>query len=61
VPPQASEELVEALKRHDKLFEYKTYAGEPHGFLRRANALDAFTRIERFLDWHLLPRKGSRE
>ncbi len=56
VPPQASEEWVEALKRHGKTFEYKTYPDEPHGFLRRANLQDALERIERFLDWYLLPK-----
>ncbi|HSB02627.1 MAG TPA: S9 family peptidase [Anaerolineales bacterium] len=56
VPPEASEEWVEALKRHDKVFEYKTYDNEPHGFLRRENLLDVYERMERFLDWYLLPR-----
>lgn len=56
VPPEASEEWVEALRREGKTFEYKTYAGEPHGFLRRENLHDAYQRIERFLDWYLLPR-----
>ncbi len=56
VPPETSEEWVEALKRHDKVFEYKTYADEPHGFLRRENLYDAYERIEQFLDWYLLPR-----
>ncbi len=56
VPPEASEEWVEALKRHDKVFEYKTYGDEPHGFLRRKNLYDAYERMERFLDWYLLPR-----
>ncbi len=55
VPPQASEELVEALRRTGKTFEYKTYLGEGHGFLRRAVLADASTRIERFLDWYLMP------
>jgi dipeptidyl aminopeptidase/acylaminoacyl peptidase len=55
VPPQASEMWVEALRRAGKTFEYKTYASEPHGFLRRANLLDAYERIERFLDWYLMP------
>jgi dipeptidyl aminopeptidase/acylaminoacyl peptidase len=54
VPPEASEEWVEALKRHGKQFEYKTYAGEPHGFLQRKNFADAIGRIERFLDWYLM-------
>lgn len=54
VPPQAAEEWVEALRRADKSFEYKTYANEAHGFLRRATQLDAYARIERFLDWWLI-------
>ena len=56
VPPESSEEWVEALKRHDKVFEYKTYGNEPHGFLRRENLQDVYERMERFLDWYLLPR-----
>lgn len=54
VPPEASEEWVEALKAHGKTFEYKTYPDEPHGFLRRKNLLDVYQRIERFLDWYLM-------
>ena len=54
VPPQASAELVEALRRHEKVFEYKTYAGEGQGFLKRTNQLDVYARIERFLDWNLV-------
>ena len=54
VPPEASEEWAQALKAHGKTFEYKTYANEPHGFLHRDNQLDAYARIERFLDWYLL-------
>lgn len=55
VPPESSEEWVEALRREGKTFEYKTYEDEPHGFLRRENLTDAYERIERFLDWYLLP------
>ena len=53
VPPQASEEWAEALRRHDKVFEYVTYAGEPHGFLRYETEMDWQRRAERFLDWYL--------
>jgi dipeptidyl aminopeptidase/acylaminoacyl peptidase len=53
VPPQASEEWAEALKRHDKVYEYKTYAGEPHGFLRHETELDWQRRAIRFFDWYL--------
>ena len=55
VPPEASEILVEALKRAGKVFEYKTYSEEPHGFLKRRTVLDAYERLERFLDWYLMP------
>jgi len=55
VPPEASEEWVAALRRAGKDFEYKTYADEPHGFLKRKTQLDAYGRIERFFDWWLLP------
>jgi dipeptidyl aminopeptidase/acylaminoacyl peptidase len=55
VPPEASEEWVEALRRAGKTFEYKTYPGEPHGFLKRENLFDVWSRVERFLDWYLLP------
>jgi len=56
VPPEASEEWVEALRCEGKTFEYKTYDDEPHGFLRRENLYDVYERMERFLDWYLLPK-----
>ncbi len=55
VPPQSSEEWAEALRRHAKVFEYKTYAGEPHGFLRHETEMDWQRRTERFFDWYLRP------
>lgn len=54
VHPDESRQLVAALKRHDKTFEFKLYRDEAHGFAHAANAIDALTRIERFLDWHLM-------
>jgi dipeptidyl aminopeptidase/acylaminoacyl peptidase len=57
VPPQAAEEWVEALRREGKTYEYKTYAGEAHGFLKKRTLLDFYERIERFFDWYLLPPK----
>jgi dipeptidyl aminopeptidase/acylaminoacyl peptidase len=59
VPPEASEEWVAALRRAGKDFEYKTYADEPHGFLKRKTQMDAYPRIERFFDWWLLPGGGG--
>jgi len=55
VPPQASEEWVAALRRAGKTFEYKTYADEAHSFMKRSTRLDFYERMERFLDWYLLP------
>jgi dipeptidyl aminopeptidase/acylaminoacyl peptidase len=49
-----SEQLVEALKREGKTFEYKTYADEGHGLSQQVNILDFNRRLERFLDWYLL-------
>ena len=53
-PPQSTEEWVEALRRVGATFEYKTYPGVAHGFIRRADQLDVYGRVERFLDWYLL-------
>ncbi|MBX7213737.1 MAG: S9 family peptidase [Thermoflexales bacterium] len=47
-------QMVDALRRLGKTFEFKTYPDEGHGFAHPENALDALRRIERFLDWHLL-------
>ena len=48
-------ELVEALRRLDKQYEYVTYPTEGHGLLRTEPFLDFHRRLERFLDWYLLP------
>ena len=47
-------QLVEALKREGKTFEFHSYPDEAHGFAKAENALDALLRIERFLDWWLV-------
>jgi dipeptidyl aminopeptidase/acylaminoacyl peptidase len=54
VHPKQSEQLVEALKREGKTFEYVVYEGEGHGFLRNKNLLHFYATLERFLDWYLL-------
>jgi dipeptidyl aminopeptidase/acylaminoacyl peptidase len=55
VPPQASEEIAESMRKLGKTYEYKTYGNESHGFLKRETVLDVYSRIERFLDWYLMP------
>jgi dipeptidyl aminopeptidase/acylaminoacyl peptidase len=59
VPPEASEAWAEAMRHAGKTFEYKTYTSEPHGFLNLENQLDVYTRIERFLDWYLMPKPAE--
>lgn len=56
VPPESSEIWAETLRRTGKTFEYKTYADEPHGFLKHETELDYQRRLEIFMDWHLVPR-----
>ena len=55
VHPNQSKELVEALRREGKQFEYVTYPTEGHGLLRPEPFLHFHRRMERFLDWYLMP------
>jgi dipeptidyl aminopeptidase/acylaminoacyl peptidase len=55
VHPAQSRDLVDALKSLGKTFEYVTYPSEAHGFLSAGPQVDFFRRLERFLDWCLLP------
>ncbi len=52
--PRQSAELVDALRRLGKTFEYVTYPTEGHGFLRAGPQIDFYRRVERFLDWYLM-------
>ncbi len=54
VNPAQSEELVEALRRLGKTFQYVTYPTEAHGLLRASPMIDFYERLERFLDWYLM-------
>jgi dipeptidyl aminopeptidase/acylaminoacyl peptidase len=55
VSPNQSKELVDALHRDGKQFEYVTYPTEGHGLLRTEPFLHFHRRLERFLDWYLMP------
>ncbi len=54
VHPKQSEQLVRALERLGKTYEYLTYPTEGHGFLRLEPQLHFYRRLERFLDWYLM-------
>ena len=55
VSPCQSQELVAALRREGKQYEYITYPTEGHGLLRTEPFLHFHRRLERFLDWYLMP------
>jgi dipeptidyl aminopeptidase/acylaminoacyl peptidase len=54
VPFEQSTELVAALDRLGKTYEYVTYPTEGHGFLRVGPQLHFYKRLEGFLDWYLM-------
>lgn len=54
VSPLQSEQLVAALDRLGKTYEYVTYPTEGHGLLHREPQLHFYRRLERFLDWYLM-------
>ena len=55
VSPAQSKELVAELQRLGKQYEYVTYPTEGHGLLRTEPFVHFHQRLERFLDWYLLP------
>lgn len=55
VHPDQSKELVAALARLGKQYEYVTYPTEGHGLLRTEPFLHFHRRLERFLGWYLMP------
>lgn len=52
---------VDALKKHGKTFESKSYPGEPHGFRNPANRVDMYQRLEAFFDRYLKNSPTSRQ
>jgi dipeptidyl aminopeptidase/acylaminoacyl peptidase len=54
VPQEESDQVVERLRTLGRRVEYVVYPGEGHGFTKRANAEDAYSRIVKFLTRELL-------
>lgn len=54
VSPAQAAQHVARLRELGKRYEYVTYPTEAHGFLRREPFLHFWSRVERFLDWHLM-------
>ncbi len=55
VNPAQARELVSELQRLGRQYEYVTYPTEGHGLLRTEPFIHFHRRLERFLDWYLLP------
>ncbi|MGH9467379.1 MAG: alpha/beta hydrolase family protein, partial [Terriglobales bacterium] len=55
VPPEESEQLIAALRKAGKTFEYHSYPGEGHGFRNPAHMRDAWQRELTFLHKYLGP------
>jgi len=54
LPPIQSEELVGAILRVVKTYEYINYPDEGHSILHRSNLLNFYSHMECFLEWYLL-------
>jgi dipeptidyl aminopeptidase/acylaminoacyl peptidase len=48
-----ADEVFVLLRRLGKEVEYAKYVGETHGISGRANTIDVYTRVVRWLDAHL--------
>lgn len=56
-PKTESEQVVQAIKKHGGVVEFKVYDNEGHGFAKVENQIDAFTRIAEFLKKYAEPAK----
>jgi dipeptidyl aminopeptidase/acylaminoacyl peptidase len=55
VPPFESRQLVDELKKFGKVHDAHFYPGEPHGFRKPENRIDAYTRIAAWFARYLYP------
>jgi dipeptidyl aminopeptidase/acylaminoacyl peptidase len=61
VPRAESDLVVQALRGRGHPVEYRVYEGEGHGFMRRANRIDALERtVAFFVHWLGEPAEASR-
>jgi dipeptidyl aminopeptidase/acylaminoacyl peptidase len=54
VPPEHSESIVRLLRANHVPHEYKLYEGEGHGFRKKANLIDYYETVDRFLKQHVV-------
>jgi dipeptidyl aminopeptidase/acylaminoacyl peptidase len=54
-PKEETQQVVDAIKKHGGVAEYKIYEDEGHGFARLENQIDAYKRVADFLKAHVPP------
>jgi dipeptidyl aminopeptidase/acylaminoacyl peptidase len=58
-PAEESQQVIDAIKKHGGVVEFKVYANEGHGFARVENQIDAYQRVSGFLKAHVPPADCS--
>jgi dipeptidyl aminopeptidase/acylaminoacyl peptidase len=58
-PEEESQQVIDAIKKHGGVVEFKVYANEGHGFARVENQIDAYQRVSGFLKAHVPPADCS--
>ena len=54
-PKEEAQQVVDAVKKHGGIAEYKVYENEGHGFARVDNQIDAYKRVSEFLKARVPP------
>ena len=54
-PKEETLQVVDEVKKHGGVADYKIYENEGHGFARVENQIDAYQRVTNFLKAHVLP------
>jgi dipeptidyl aminopeptidase/acylaminoacyl peptidase len=54
-PKEEAQQVVDAVKKHGGVAEYKVYENEGHGFARVENQIDAYQRVSQFLKARVPP------
>jgi dipeptidyl aminopeptidase/acylaminoacyl peptidase len=54
-PHTEAQQVVDAVKKHGGVVDYKMYENEGHGFARVENQIDAYQRVSDFLKAHVPP------
>jgi dipeptidyl aminopeptidase/acylaminoacyl peptidase len=54
-PKEETIQVIDAIKKHGGIADYKIYENEGHGFAKVENQIDAYRRVTDFLKAHVPP------